>query len=126
MNNPPFNTLMLIVEDDVMQRMLASVMFSEAGYRVLAAENADEALLLLEANAGISLLFTDVSLPGSMSGAHLAQRVGEQWPEIAIIIVSGRPRPEKLPWRMHFYPKPYEPAVILQQAGDLTARLQLQ
>ena len=83
------NALVIVVDDDVFERMGASCMFSDAGYRVLEAESADEALQFLESTADVRLLFTDVSMPGSMSGADLAHRVAERWPEIGIIITSG-------------------------------------
>jgi two-component system, response regulator PdtaR len=47
-------------------------MFSDAGYRVIEAVNADEALQLFEINTDVRLLFTDVTMSGSMSGADLA------------------------------------------------------
>ena len=55
------HALVVIVDDDVFERLGASYMFSDAGYRVLEAENADEALQLFEDNADIRLLFTDVN-----------------------------------------------------------------
>jgi two-component system, response regulator PdtaR len=69
--------------------MGASDMFLDAGYRVLEAGNADEALRFFEADTGIALLFTDVSMPGAMSGADLARRVAVRWPGIGIILVVG-------------------------------------
>ena len=62
----------MVVDDDVLERMGASDMFSHAGYRVLEAGSADEALRLLETNADIRVLFTDVSMPGSMRCARAA------------------------------------------------------
>jgi CheY-like chemotaxis protein len=123
MSDSHSNAIVMIVEDDVFERMGASCMFSDAGYRVLEAESADEALQILESSTGVGLLFTDVSMPGSIGGAHLAHRVAEQWPEIGIIITSGRPRPEPLPLRAQFHAKPYEPANVLQHARDMTAPL---
>jgi CheY-like chemotaxis protein len=73
------SALVMVVDDDVFERMGASFMFSDAGYRVLEAGNADEALRVLESNADVRLLFTDVSMPGSMSGADLAHQVAERW-----------------------------------------------
>ena len=61
----------MVVDDDVLERMGAADMFLDAGYRVLEAGNAAEALLLFETNADIRVLFTDVSMPGSMNGADL-------------------------------------------------------
>src|ERR1700681_582312 len=123
MSDSPSNALVVIVDDDVFERMGASCMFSDAGYRVLEAESADEALQILESSTGIRLLFTDVSMPGSMSGAALAHRVAERWPGIGIIITSGRPRPEPLPLGAQFHAKPYLPTNVLQQARDMTAPL---
>jgi CheY-like chemotaxis protein len=119
----PPNALILVVEDDVFERMGASGMFLDAGYRVLEAENADEALQFFETNADIGLLFTDVSMPGSMSGSDLARQVAERWPRVGIIVASGRPRPHQLPLSMQFHDKPYEPAAVLRQAREMTSQL---
>ena len=64
----PTNALIVVADDDVLERMGASDMFMDAGYRVLEAGDADEALRFFETNGDIRLLFTDVSMPGSMSG----------------------------------------------------------
>src|ERR1700688_5293817 len=117
------NALVMIVDDDVFERMGASYMFSDAGYRVLEAGSADEALQFLESTADVRLLFTDVSMPGSMSGSDLAHQVAERWPSVGIILASGRPRPHQLPLSMLFHDKPYEPAAVLRQAREMTARL---
>ena len=115
------NALVMIVDDDVFERMGASYMFSDAGYRVLEAGSADEALQFLESAADVRLLFTDVSMPGSMSGSDLAHQVAERWPGVGIIVTSGRPRPHKLPLSMLFHDKPYEPATVLRQAKEMTS-----
>ena len=117
------NALVVVVEDDVFERMGASFMFVDAGYRVLEAGDADEALRLFETNADIKLLFTDVSMPGSMSGSDLAYQIAEQWPGVGIVVVSGRPRPYHLPLSMQFHDKPYEPAAVLRQVKEMTTRL---
>ena len=121
MTETPTNYLIVVVDDDVFERMGASSMFVDAGYRVFEADSADEALLFFEANADIRLLFTDVSMPGSMSGSDLAQQVAERWPSVGIILASGRPRPHLLPLSMLFHDKPYEPSAVLQQAREMTA-----
>jgi CheY-like chemotaxis protein len=123
MSNSHSNALVIVVDDDVFERMGASFMFSDAGYRVLEARSADEALQFLELTADVGLLFTDVSMPGAMSGADLAHRVAERWPGIGIIITSGRPRPVPLPSGAQFHAKPYEPTNVLQHARDMTVPL---
>jgi CheY-like chemotaxis protein len=117
------SALIMVVDDDVFERMGASFMFSDAGYRVLEAGNADEALLALESNSDVRLLFTDVSIPGSMSGADLAHQVAERWPAVRIIVTSGRPRPVRLPAGTRFHAKPYEPTSVLRHAGEMTIPL---
>lgn len=119
----PANALIVVVEDDVFERMGASSMFLDAGYRVLEAESADEARQFFETNVDIRLLFTDVSMPGSMSGSDLAYHVAERWPRVGIIVASGRPRPHELPLSMLFHAKPYEPVAVLRQAKEMTAQL---
>lgn len=118
-----YRPLVMIVDDDVFERMGASYMFSDAGYRVLAAENADDALQLLEINSDVRLLFTDVSMPGSMSGTELAGQVALRWPEMGIIVTSGRPRPAALASGTKFHAKPYEPINVLQHAREMTIPL---
>jgi CheY-like chemotaxis protein len=118
------NTLVIVVEDDVFERMGASYMFSDAGYRVLEATNADEALRFLESTSDIGLLFSDVSMPGTMNGADLAHRVAARWPEIGIIITSGRPQPEPMPLGAEFHGKPYEPINVLQDARNMMVSLE--
>ena len=123
MSDSRFNALVLIVDDNVFERMGASYMFSDAGYRVFEAGSADEALQFIESSSDVRLLFTDVSMPGSMSGSDLAHRVAERWPDIGLIITSGRPRPEPLPLGSQFHAKPYEPTNVLQHARDMTDSL---
>ena len=111
--------MVLVVDDDALTRMGASDMFLDAGYEVLDAGSADEALRFFEMDSGIRLLFTDVSMPGAMNGADLARQVATRWPDVGIILASGRPRPDALPPRMRFHEKPYMPAAILRQAEEM-------
>lgn len=123
MTHSPQRTLVVVVDDDVLERMGASYMFWDAGYRVLEAGDADEALQFFEENADVRLLFTDVSMPGSMNGSDLARLVAERWPGVGIIIASGRARPDRLSARMRFHNKPYEPTAVLRQAQEMTLPL---
>jgi CheY-like chemotaxis protein len=120
MSESSSSALVMVIDDDVLERMGASYMFSDAGYRVLEAGNADEALRLLELNADVGLLFTDVSMPGSMNGSDLAHQVAARWPRVGIIVTSGRPQPELLPVGARFHSKPYEPINVLRHAREMT------
>jgi two-component sensor histidine kinase/CheY-like chemotaxis protein len=82
--------IVLVVEDDMVLRMRAVDVVEDAGFTPLEAVNADEAIAILESRPDISLLFTDVQMPGSMDGLRLAHAVHNRWPHIKIILVSGQ------------------------------------
>jgi CheY-like chemotaxis protein len=101
--------LVLVVEDEPLLRMDAVDMIREAGFDVLEASNADEAILLLETRPDIEVMFTDIDMPGSMNGIKLAHAVRNRWPPIRIIATSGHfaVRGGDLPADVPFIPKPY-------------------
>lgn len=121
-SSPP-QGFIIVADDDVLERMGASYMFSDAGYRVLEAGDAQAALRFFEANSDISLLFTDVSMPGLMNGSDLARQVAERWPKVGIILTSGRPFPGNLPPSVRFHAKPYEPIDVLRDAREMAVPL---
>ena len=98
----------LIVEDEMMLRMRAVDIVEDAGFRPVEAVNADEALSILESRSDISLLFTDIQMPGSMDGLKLAHAVHDRWPGIKIILVSGQVNPSaaEKPADSRFFGKP--------------------
>src|ERR1700691_5615271 len=79
--------VVLVVEDDFLLRTLAVEVVEEAGYVAIEGRDADEAVALLESRADISLLFTDIDMPGSMDGLKLAHAVRGRWPPIKILVV---------------------------------------
>ncbi len=98
----------LIVEDEMMLRMRAVDIVEDAGFRPVEAVNADEAISILESRSDISLLFTDIQMPGSMDGLKLAHVVQDRWPSIKIILVSGQVNPSEAekPVDSRFFGKP--------------------
>jgi two-component sensor histidine kinase/ActR/RegA family two-component response regulator len=92
MSSGPFGsaTNVLVVEDEMVLRMRAVDIVEDAGFTAVEAVNADEALTILESRSDISLLFSDIQMPGSMDGLKLAHAVHERWPSIKIILVSGQ------------------------------------
>ncbi len=98
----------LIVEDEMMLRMRAVDIVEDAGFSPVQAVNADQALSILEARSDISLLFTDIQMPGSMDGLKLAHAVHDRWPSIKIILVSGQVNPSdaERPADSRFFGKP--------------------
>jgi CheY-like chemotaxis protein len=109
--------VVLVAEDEVLVRMFAADLLDEAGFRVIEAGHANEALLLLQARPDVQVLVTDVEMTGgSIDGFELARQVRKRWPRIAIIVVSGRqtPGPGDLPEGVEFIAKPYRPTALLQ------------
>lgn len=79
----------LIVEDDPMVRDMAVKGLRDLGYSVLEAENGAKALHILQNGRPIDLLFTDVVMPGGMSGADLAKHVVQERPGLKVLFTSG-------------------------------------
>jgi two-component sensor histidine kinase/CheY-like chemotaxis protein len=98
----------LIVEDEMVLRMRAVDIVEDAGFRSVEAVNADQAISILESRSDISLLFTDIQMPGSMDGLKLAHAVHDRWPAIKIILVSGQVNPSEAerPADSRFFGKP--------------------
>jgi two-component sensor histidine kinase len=98
----------LVVEDEMILRMRAVDIVEDAGFFPIEAVNADEAISILESRSDISLLFTDIQMPGSIDGLKLAHAVHERWPSIKIILVSGQTKPSdsEKPENSRFFVKP--------------------
>lgn len=80
---------LLVAEDDIFIRSTIAEFLRDAGFDVLEAGNADEAMAHFEAGAAIDLLFSDVCMPGSMDGSELAARVKGKWPGTHVVLTSG-------------------------------------
>ncbi|MBP2506296.1 MULTISPECIES: response regulator [Methylobacterium] len=119
--SPP--VVALVAEDEFLIRMEAADTLAEAGFTVLEVGSADAALRFLEDQDGIDLLFTDVNMPGNLTGFDLAREVAARWPEIIIIVCSGatKPQPGDLPAKARFIDKPYSPALVQQVLRELRA-----
>lgn len=79
----------LVVEDEALVRMNLADELRSAGYNVIEASNADEAIALLDAGVVPDLLLTDVNMPGSRNGIALAHLVRERLPFARIVVVSS-------------------------------------
>jgi CheY-like chemotaxis protein len=96
-------------------------MMEEAGFEEEA--SADEAIAILERRLDITVVFTDIQMPGSMDGIKLAAAVRDRWPPIKIVATSGHVKlgAGDLPQGGRFLPKPYSPAEIKKILGELNA-----
>ena len=112
--------IILIVEDEALLRMNAFQMLEDAGYAVVEAGNADEAIRILESRNDIRAVFTDITMPGSMDGWKLAHAIRGRWPPIHLILTSGLKVPEgDLPENGRFIPKPYSPEEVTTVLREL-------
>src|SRR4030081_820879 len=100
----------LVVEDEMVLRMRAVDIVEDAGFTAIEAVSADEALAILESRSDISLLFSDIQMPGSMDGLKLAHAVHDRCPAIKIILVSGQIKlaENDRPTDSRFFGKPLE------------------
>lgn len=116
--------VVLIVEDDLLLRMDAADMIAAAGFEAIEAGNADQAIAILEARPDISVVFTDIQMPGSMDGLRLARAVRGRWPPIKIVATSGRVHVAEtdLPEGGRFLLKPYSPIEVTGVLRELMSR----
>src|SRR5215208_312188 len=107
---PKSSTNVLVVEDEMVLRLRAVDIVEDAGFTAVEAVSADEALAILESRSDISLLFSDIQMPGTIDGLKLAHAVHDRWPAIKIILVSGQLKPadSDKPIDSRFFGKPLE------------------
>jgi two-component system, response regulator PdtaR len=114
----------LVAEDELLLRLVVVDALTDAGFDVIEAGHAEEALIALESGPfTIHLLFTDIHMPGLMDGLRLAHYVRLTWPHIALLIASGdqTPAPASLPQGSVFLPKPYHTDHVVAHAHTLTS-----
>src|SRR5438132_6828721 len=113
--------VVLVVEDEMVLRMRAVDIVEDAGFTAVEAVNADEALSILESRSDISLLFSDIQMPGSMDGLTLAYAVHDRWPSIKIILVSGQIKlsDTERPADSRFFGKPLEVKRMIAELQEM-------
>jgi PAS domain S-box-containing protein len=79
----------LIVEDDDLVAELAAGMLSELGFETMIAHSAKEALDRLASGPKPKLIFSDIIMPGGISGLELASRIRKRFPELPILLTTG-------------------------------------
>lgn len=121
MTQPASPPIVLVVEDEMVLRMRAVDIVADAGFVPIEAMSADEALQILESRDDISLLFTDVQMPGRMDGLKLAHAAHRRWPHIKIILVSGQVAVTDAdkPDDSRFFPKPLETQQMVLELQEM-------
>jgi two-component system, response regulator PdtaR len=116
--------LVLVVEDEVLLRWMAAEAVQAAGFDVVEAGNAIEAISILEERKDIRAVFTDVQMPGSIDGLQLAHIIRSRWPPIRIIATSGqlKLRDDDLPNGGRYLQKPYPVSDLTEMLGELMGK----
>jgi CheY-like chemotaxis protein len=113
----------LVVEDNDDVRELAESVLAMSGYGVLSAASGEQALHVLEGGARVDLLFTDVIMPGGMSGLELADRVRTSHPRLPVLVTTGYM--DELPGRgrdLNILAKPYKHEELLARVEAAVGR----
>jgi CheY-like chemotaxis protein len=113
---PQSNRVILVVEDTAVIRFLAVELLIQAGFEVLEAESADEAIEILQRRSDIHLVFTDVQMPGTMDGVKLSRYIRDRWPPVKLIVASGNAivYESHLPAGARFFQKPYDSGKLVE------------
>lgn len=82
--------VVLLLEEETMEREAFSDYLEHAGYEVVGACDCDEALSVLEERSDVRALVTDAHVPGCMDGFELAEMARTRWPHLAVVLMSGR------------------------------------
>jgi two-component system, response regulator PdtaR len=115
--------VILLVEDETLVRLTQMDVLREAGFWVLEAGDADEAFDILRRRGDVSVILTDVDMPGSLDGFEFARLVAQGWPDVGVLVISGKAFPDDgdLPSSAVFIAKPVQPDALVGQLKALMA-----
>jgi DNA-binding NtrC family response regulator len=118
---PDRKATVLIVEDETLVRMHGADILEDAGFAVLEAGNADQALAMLDRHDDVQVLLSDIDMPGSMDGVALAHLVHARWPKIRLLLTSGHHQIPKaaIPDDGKFMRKPWAQEVLIGKIREM-------
>lgn len=112
--NPSSRSVVLLVEDEPLVRAVLVDELHDAGYVVLEARSADEAMRYLEGDGKIDILFTDIRLPGPLDGWQLTEKARKLRPNLPVIYATGYTgEGPRLVQHSLFLRKPYRPSTVI-------------
>ena len=116
--------IILIVEDDQDVRTYSTDSLRELGYQIIEAANARNALQILDEHPEVSVLFTDVGLPGGMNGRQLAEEARKRHPTLKVLFTTGYARNAivhegRLDPGVELLPKPFTQAALGEKLRDI-------
>ena len=121
---PRTSLVVLLVEDEVLIRMCVGEALVDAGFVVIEAGHAHEAIAILERDHDtVRVVFTDEQMPGTVDGVALAHHTRRHWPWIGLLVASAQSRLAlgALPAGSRFLEKPYHLDHAVQHVRQLVA-----
>ncbi len=119
----PEAATILVVEDEVLVRLMISEYLREFGYNVVEANNAAEATQILQSEEPVEVVFTDIRMAGEMDGLALAQWIGQNKPGVGVVLTSAYFPPADLAVQScaetEIVVKPYTPYEVLNRIRAL-------
>jgi CheY-like chemotaxis protein len=112
----------LIVEDDELVGELAAGMFAELGFEAVVTHSAKDALERLAGGERPKLVFTDVVMPGGISGLELARKVRDRFPELPVLLTTGYSEHAAGPHGFPVLQKPYEMESLVAAVSQVLKR----
>ena len=109
----------LVVEDDDEVRQVATSALRSLSFCVKEALNGEDAVRVLEEAPNISLVFTDVNMPGALTGVELGEIVKSRWPSTRILLTSGYLKEGQDTLGFDFLQKPYQISEIADRLRSL-------
>ena len=101
-------TTVLIAEDEVLVRGMAAEHLRDAGFAVIEASNAAEAVAVLQSGEPVDVVFTDIAMPGIMNGAMLARWMYQHRPGVPVVLASGSGQSGRALPNERLFLKPYD------------------
>lgn len=122
--SPP-QQVVLVVEDEILIRMVIADYLRSCGYRVIEAASADEAMVILQdRELEVDVVFSDIEMPGSMDGFELSKWVRSNCPAVDVILAGNVTRATDAAAELCDsgpVPKPYEPQIAAERIRQLMA-----
>ena len=115
--------VVLLVEDEPLVRTLQVDVLRDSDFWVLEAQDADEAFEILKRRPDVRAVLTDVDMPGSLDGFEFARLAHQGWPQVGVLVISGKtaPEPGDLPPSAVFAAKPVRPGALVELLRSVMA-----
>jgi len=116
--------VVLVAEDEILIRITLTQHLRNAGFRIIEASGASEAIGILSSGERVDVLFTDVRMPGDSDGIRLAQWVKQNHPGVRIVFASGEKNIGEIVHGTRLFPKPYDLEEVESYIRELVADLE--